>query len=773
VPPNCGAGSQLIVCLRPLYQRISAGQQTTVDVAIDNVTDLGAFQFTLSYNPEVVSVVDVEVRPFISSTIRPVTCLEPPSDPGELQFLCVTLGAEPAGPNGNGELARITFEGAALGLTPLALDGIIVTDVDGAAFPTPLTQGAAIEVAPAPTPTPVTPTLTPTNTVTPSPTLSPTPCPPEGCPTETNTPTPVNTATPTNTRSPTPVSPTLTPTRTPTVTPTLGPLIVRVEPPLERLRVGETADIEVFIESVEDLGAFQFRLNFNPGIIMPEAVELVDLEDQQASFIGSTGRSAFCGAPVLAATYVEGVCTTLGLQPPGPTGSGVLATIRVRGVATGITPLHLTNVIITNVGGDPQGPPTQQDGAALVDPALPTATPTSTASPTPTPGSGSSLAPGGGFSAWPPGVAQPQRFALASPGGATVSVLRAVDGGGEAIPYVAQQGPGFADVFIDPATADLYLGAGPMVLAVRVKGIPLGNGLQGFELDISYDDELLQIDVLQHPFITSTGRQVFCLEARREGGLRVSCFTLGSQPGPEGDGVLIGLIVEAQPEVKIRAAQDNGIPIVIDSISAHARLAGSSSIPVGVVGDATVTARALEGDVNGDCVVNVIDHQRMAGRYLGTVGTGLYNELLDLEPALVPDGDIDIRDLQVTYGRTGNSCAGGLQFADQDGDACPDRSELGDDPQLGGMRHPLYPWDFFDTPPRDGAVTTGDIVAIIGHYGGVVGPPPKFNYDANFDRTLIGTERWQLGPGDGVISILDIVLLVAQFGDTCIIPAFD
>jgi hypothetical protein len=392
-----------------------------------------------------------------------------------------------------------------------------------------------------------------------------------------------------------------------------------------------------------------------------------------------------------------------------------------------------------------------------------------------TPGPGSSLAPGGAFDSWPSRPSTGELLVLADPrsSAASASVLRAIDGGDRTIPYVAQQAPGLADVFIDPATADLFLGAGPMVLGERVTGVPLGNGLEGFELDVTYDDQLLKIDVLQHPFITSTGRQVFCLEARSEGRLRVACFTTGNQPPPEGDGVLIGLIVEALPELRIRASPGNGLPVFLDNVGAHTRLAGESDIAVGVVGDATVTARALEGDTNGDCVVNVIDHQRMAGRYLGTAGSGLYDSFLDLEPAIAPDGDIDIRDLQMTYGRTGSSCAGGLQFADQDGDGCPDRDELGDNPDRGGQRNPLYFWDFFDTPPRDAAISSGDIMAVVAHFGGVAGPPPIFNYGAEFDRTPLGPDPWDLGPPDGVVSIADIMLVVAQFGDTCRVVTFD
>jgi hypothetical protein len=403
-----------------------------------------------------------------------------------------------------------------------------------------------------------------------------------------------------------------------------------------------------------------------------------------------------------------------------------------------------------------------RDGAALVDPPAPAATPTGTVSPTPTdtPGPGGSLAPGRFFGSWPVGAgAEGDRLALADP---RSSVRPAV-----------QQVSEPASVFIDPALADLFLSGGPLVLAERVEGIPLGNGLLGFELDVTHNDDLLTINVLQHPFISTTGRTPYCLQARSEGRLRVTCFTVGTEPGPTGDGVLIGLIVDAVPGHRLRAAENNGLPVFLDNVGAHTRLAGSSPIPVGVVGDATVTLRALEGDVNGDCVVNVIDHQRMAGRYLLRAGSFQYDSFLDLEPAFAPDGDIDIRDLQVAYGRTGKSCAGSLQFADQDGDGCPDQDELGPNKGRGGQRNPLYPYDFFDTPPKDAAITMADVAAVVARFGGIAGPPPTLGYDPAFDRTRIGPRPWDLGPPDGVISIADVVSLVIQFGDTCVIPTFE
>ncbi|MHB8376910.1 MAG: hypothetical protein ACYDEB_08135 [Dehalococcoidia bacterium] len=71
---------------------------------------------------------------------------------------------------------------------------------------------------------------------------------------------------------------------------------------------------------------------------------------------------------------------------------------------------------------------------------------------------------------------------------------------------------------------------------------------------------------------------------------------------------------------------------------------------------ARYTVRRLEGDVNGDCRVNVNDDQEVARRYLVGVGSLLYSPLYDINLPM-PDKIIDISDLQFVFGRNYSSCA--------------------------------------------------------------------------------------------------------------------
>jgi hypothetical protein len=72
--------------------------------------------------------------------------------------------------------------------------------------------------------------------------------------------------------------------------------------------------------------------------------------------------------------------------------------------------------------------------------------------------------------------------------------------------------------------------------------------------------------------------------------------------------------------------------------------------------DLTVTVRILEGDLNLDCTVDVLDDQATASHYGGVFGSLLYDPWYDLEPAL-KDLDVDVKDMQKVFGRNGSTCA--------------------------------------------------------------------------------------------------------------------
>jgi hypothetical protein len=148
--------------------------------------------------------------------------------------------------------------------------------------------------------------------------------------------------------------------------------------------------------------------------------------------------------------------------------------------------------------------------------------------------------------------------------------------------------------------------------------------------------------------------------------------------GPEGVGftgpiaTLATVVLTPNEDLKFRLhpGNDNGVVRMIldencevtDTLG-HAQPGSINGGLTSACGDAAVTVRILEGDLNLDCSVDVIDQQMIAGKYGTFFGNIFYDPWFDLEPAL-KDFDIDIKDLQKVFGRDGSTC--GTPIPDQD-----------------------------------------------------------------------------------------------------------
>jgi hypothetical protein len=101
--------------------------------------------------------------------------------------------------------------------------------------------------------------------------------------------------------------------------------------------------------------------------------------------------------------------------------------------------------------------------------------------------------------------------------------------------------------------------------------------------------------------------------------------------------------------------------------------------------------------------------------------------------------------------------------SDTDGDGCTDAQEVGLSQTLGGRRDPTNNLDYFN-PSHDGRNRVDDILMVVVHFGFDLGNP---DYSTEFDRTYLGPNTWNLGPGDGTIRVADILAQVKQFGHDC------
>jgi hypothetical protein len=196
----------------------------------------------------------------------------------------------------------------------------------------------------------------------------------------------------------------------------------------------------------------------------------------------------------------------------------------------------------------------------------------------------------------------------------------------------------------------------------------------GFEMDVIFDEDLVCVNLAAGAYFTGTAGGVCFIDDKDQGlqpdGLaRIGCVVKGKPTAVSPSLELAIITVRPQPELYklITADQDNGVQVSI--LNSGCNLADMQGHPIKKIGcdDSIVDIRWLEGDVNGDCAVDVADQQILAFRWGAKLGQGaLYNDRFDLEPSgqINSDGDIDIKDVQFVYGRHGSTCA--VPHPDQD-----------------------------------------------------------------------------------------------------------
>jgi hypothetical protein len=181
------------------------------------------------------------------------------------------------------------------------------------------------------------------------------------------------------------------------------------------------------------------------------------------------------------------------------------------------------------------------------------------------------------------------------------------------------------------------------------------QAIGAFEFDLRYDPKTVSVNPQPGALFGSE----LCGTTPGEGTLHFRCPASGTLLGGlTGPGVLAVLRIRATEDDYsiLIAGQENGI--VTDLVLQSCRLIDirNNLIKSNVCGNATVTARYLEGDVRADCTVDVIDQQQLAFRWGARLGSLLYVPRFDLDPSGFPDGDIDVLDLQFVFGRHGSTC---------------------------------------------------------------------------------------------------------------------
>lgn len=121
---------------------------------------------------------------------------------------------------------------------------------------------------------------------------------------------------------------------------------IRPVPQMVTITNESSFDVEVWIDDAENLGAFEFDLIYNPAVYTVNDITAGD-------FLTSTGRTAFTVPPSIDnnAGRAAFASATLGVDIPGPDGSGVLAVVEIIPQNAGNSIFNLTQVQVLDIFG--------------------------------------------------------------------------------------------------------------------------------------------------------------------------------------------------------------------------------------------------------------------------------------------------------------------------------------------------------------------------------------------------------------------------------------
>jgi hypothetical protein len=133
------AGNLPIVKIDPKALNMRKSNPDSVDIVIENVTNLGGFEFEIAFDGAIVTVeqtADVIPGPFVGSNGRAHFAIGPSinNETGSLVYAVASFGNQP-GPDGSGVLATITWTPQAEGKTTLDLKNVKVMDINANEIP--------------------------------------------------------------------------------------------------------------------------------------------------------------------------------------------------------------------------------------------------------------------------------------------------------------------------------------------------------------------------------------------------------------------------------------------------------------------------------------------------------------------------------------------------------------------------------------------------------------------------------------------------------------
>ena len=151
--------------ISPSQAQTDPSSTFTFSVNIDKANNLGGYELTLSYEPRMLTLIDIQTTNFLASTGRTVNQLGPNINEyqGTATIGQFSLGSTPLGPNGQGTLVTATFKPVQEGQATIMITSPKITDIYANPI-VPPTQNINITISSS---------ITPTKTPSPTPTATP------------------------------------------------------------------------------------------------------------------------------------------------------------------------------------------------------------------------------------------------------------------------------------------------------------------------------------------------------------------------------------------------------------------------------------------------------------------------------------------------------------------------------------------------------------------------------------------------------------------------
>lgn len=125
--PALGQGDTTVQVVSPDTAEVDS--TVAVQIRIENVTNLGSYEWFLTYDPTILELAGNPVNgDFLGSSGRSPQCPEPIVDAGTVRFGCGSSGYPTAGPTGSGLLSTVTFTALVSGSSSLCLSWASLSD---------------------------------------------------------------------------------------------------------------------------------------------------------------------------------------------------------------------------------------------------------------------------------------------------------------------------------------------------------------------------------------------------------------------------------------------------------------------------------------------------------------------------------------------------------------------------------------------------------------------------------------------------------------------